>query len=108
MGNYKRHLRLPGLSQSLAVLMATMLCLIPVNSTATAQSGGTVQSGETIAVRTNEEINATRSDGRVFSGSVAEDVRDTQGRVAIPRGTYVEMIVRQVGDKEYALDLESV
>jgi hypothetical protein len=108
MGNYKLHLKMPGLSQSLAVLMAIVLCLAPVGSTAAAQSGGTVESGATIAVRTNDEINVTRSDGRVFSGSVAEDVRDTEGRVALPRGTYVEMIVRQVGDREYALDLESV
>jgi len=103
MGNYRLH----RLSQSFAVLLAILLCL-PVFVTAATQSGGTVASGTEVQVRTNEEINADKSDGRVFSGAVAEDVRDTQGRVAIPRGTYVELIVRPISDKEYALDLESV
>lgn len=88
--------------------MAALLCITPFSGTAKAQSGGTVEAGTTIPIRTNEEINVTKSDGRVFSGAVDADVRDTQGRVALPRGTYVEMIVRQVGDNEYALDLESV
>lgn len=108
MRNYRWKLRLPRLSQSVAVLMATLLCFTPFNGTAKAQSGGTVEAGTTISVRTNEEINVTKSDGRVFSGAIDQDVRDTQGGVALPRGTYVEMIVREIGDNEYALDLESV
>ena len=109
MGNYKTQSRLHRVSQSLAVLMVLlMLSFTPFSGTVKAQSGGTVDAGTTIAIRTNEEINVTKSDGRVFSGAIDTDVKDTQGRVALPRGTYVEMIVRQIGDNEYALDLESV
>jgi hypothetical protein len=104
----RSQLRLPGLSQTLAVLMAALLCLSPFSGTAKAQSGGTVPAGTTIAVRTNEVIDVDRSDGRIFSGSVDQDVKDAQGAVALPRGTYVEMIARQISDNEYALDLESV
>jgi len=85
--------------------MSSLLCTA---SWAFAQSGGTVDAGTTIPVRTNEEIKATKTDGRVFTGSIDEDVRDTRGQVALPRGTYVELLVKEVADNEYALDLESV
>ena len=64
---------------SIALLMASMLCLLPLSGTVRAQSGGTIDAGVNIPVRTNEEINASKSDGRVFTGSVDEDVRDTRG-----------------------------
>jgi len=92
----------------LALLMASMLCLPSLGGTVRAQSGGTVDTGVNIPVRTNEEINTTKSDGRVFTGSVDEDVRDTRGNVALPKGTDVELIVRKVNDDDYGLDLESV
>jgi hypothetical protein len=43
---------------------------------ASAQSAGTIDAGTTITVRTNEQINAGNSDGRVFSGVVEQDVAD--------------------------------
>jgi hypothetical protein len=82
--------------------------MLPLSGTVRAQSGGTIDSGVNIPVRTNEEINTSKSDGRVFTGSVDEDVRDTRGNVALPRGTDVELIVRGMGEGEYGLDLESV
>jgi hypothetical protein len=94
----------PGTALLLGLVLASMLSA-PVSN---AQSGGTVEVGTTIPVRTNEEINVDRSDGRVFSGSVDQDVRDTRGAVALPRGTPVELLVRSISDNEYALDLESV
>ena len=93
---------------SMALLLASILCLPPLSGTVVAQSGGTIDAGVNIPVRTNEAINASKSDGRVFTGSVDEDVRDTRGNVALPRGTDVELVVRTVAEKEYALDLESV
>jgi len=93
---------------SIALLMASMLCLPLLTGTVRAQSGGTIDAGVNIPVRTNEDINASKSDGRVFTGSVDEDVRDTRGNVALPRGTDVELLVRKAGDEEYALDMESV
>ena len=84
------------------------LFLLPLAGVATAQSGGTIDSGMNIAVRTNEEIKVNKSDGRVYSGEVEEDVRDTRGQVALPRGSHVELMVRSVADNEYSVDLESV
>lgn len=98
MRNYKTILGL------LAVIAVCALLSVPTS----AQSGGTVATGTNLAVRTNEEINVTRSDGRVFSGVIDQDVLDSRGQVAIPRGTYVEMLVRKISNDEFALDLESV
>jgi hypothetical protein len=67
-----------------------------------------LQPGMTISVRTNEAIDSARTDYRVYTGIVAEDVRGDNGRLAIPRGSSVEMIVRHGRDNELWLDLESV
>jgi len=92
----------------LVLLTASLFCLLPFSDMAGAQSGGTLATGTTIPVRTNEEINVTKTDGRVFTGAVDEDVKDTRGQVALPRGTPVELMVKNVSETEYALDLESV
>ena len=108
MTNYTLDRRWTGFRISLGVLMASLLCMLPLPGTATAQSGGTVEAGTTIAVRTNEEIKVNKSDGRIFTGAVDQDVQDSRGQVAIPRGTHVELMVKKISDTEYALDLESV
>src|SRR5207248_5899093 len=59
-------------------------------------------------VRTNETINANDSDGRVFTGVVEQDVTNSNGNVAIPKGSNVELMVRKVSNNEVALDLDSV
>jgi hypothetical protein len=65
--------------------------------------------GTTIEVRTNERIEIKdSSDGRIFNGVVGRDVLDPDGNIAIPRGSNVELIVRNIGDHEMAVDLESV
>jgi hypothetical protein len=85
-----------------------MLWTLSFAGSANAQSLGTIDAGTTITVRTNEEINASNSDGRVFSGVVDQDVLNRSGNVAIPRGADVEMLVKSVANKQVALDLESV
>jgi len=69
---------------------------------------GTIDAGTTITVRTNEAINVSNSDGRVFSGVVDKDVISRSGSVAIPRGSDVELLVRNVSNNEVALDLDAV
>ena len=65
--------------------------------------------GTAIDVRTNERIEIKdSSDGRIFYGVVARDVMDPDGNIAIPRGSNVELIVRNIGNHEMAVDLESV
>jgi hypothetical protein len=68
----------------------------------------TVGTGTAISVRTNEQIDAKKIDGKVFTGVVDQDVTDASGIVAIPRGSDAELIVRQGSNRELLLDLESV
>jgi hypothetical protein len=89
------------------IVMIAALAVLPFRGTASAQRAGTIETGTTIDVRTNEEINTDNSDGRVYSGTVDRDVQDRQGNVAIPRGSWVELLVRRVGD-QFELDLDSV
>lgn len=105
---FKPGFRSRKLNGALALFVASLLCLSVSNQTASAQSGGTLDTGTTIAVKTNEEISASSSDGRVFTGAVDQDVLDRQGRVAIPRGAYVELMVKSNSANEYVLDLDSV
>jgi hypothetical protein len=87
--------------------MKTLASLIVVAAVALAQSR-TIGSGTSVTVRTNEKIDAKKSDGRVFSGSVDQDVTDTNGSVMLPRGSSAELVVRQGSNRELSLDLESV
>jgi len=47
-----------------------------------------------IPVRVNESIDVERKDNRVYYGIVDQDVRGDNGRIAIPRGSNAELIVR--------------
>jgi hypothetical protein len=70
-----------------------------------------IEPGTFVQVRTSQGIDSDRTDGRVFSGVVAEDVWDDYSRLAvpaIPRGARVELIVRAARDGDLILDLESV
>jgi outer membrane lipoprotein SlyB len=64
--------------------------------------------GTVISVRPNESIDVERKDNRVYAGIVDQDVRGSNGRLAIPRGSRVELIVRVERDNDLNLDLESV
>jgi hypothetical protein len=68
----------------------------------------TIALGTSISVRNNETIDVQKSDGREFSGAVYQDVLDENGDIAIPRGSYAELIVKYNSDEYLALDLESV
>ena len=67
-----------------------------------------IQPGTNVTVRTNEAIDVERKDNRVYTGVVDQDVRGDDGRLAIPRGSTVELIVRAARDNDLVLDLESV
>jgi hypothetical protein len=67
-----------------------------------------IEPGTVVPVRTNQYISSARADGRIFTGSVSQDVMGTNGAVAIPRGSDVELIVRNAPDGDLILDLESV
>ena len=94
----------------LAVLIVATWCL---SSVAWAQDwdGDHVRRldpGTTIPVRINQTIDVNRSDNRVYYGTVDQEVRGDNGRVVIPRGANVELMVRTARDNDLILDLESV
>lgn len=64
--------------------------------------------GTMITVRPNEAIDVERKDYRVYYGTVDRDVRGENGKLAIPAGSRVEMMVRVAPDNDLVLDLESV
>ena len=67
-----------------------------------------IEPGMVIAVRTNEFISTDRGDGRIYTGVVDQDVRGDNGRLAIPRGSRVELLARVAPDNDLVLDLDSV
>lgn len=67
-----------------------------------------VPNGAEVVVRTNQPIDAREADGRIYTGTVERDLLDRDGRVAIPRGSQVELIARRLGDGDIALDLDSI
>jgi len=67
-----------------------------------------IPAGTTLQVRTTEPIDTQSMDGRIFTGTIENDVRDTQGRMAIPRGATAELVVRRDADDDLVLDLDSV
>src|SRR5437868_779713 len=89
-----------------SLILALSLALvgfIPYSAGAVPQTGGIIDAGTTIQVRTNEEIKVSDSDGRVYSGAVDQDVTDNNGRLMIPRGSNVELVVRKTSGSDLAL-----
>jgi len=64
--------------------------------------------GTVINVRPTEAIDVERKDNRVYTAVVDQDVMGSNGRLAIPRGSTVELMVRVAPDNDLILDLESV
>lgn len=111
------------------VLLLTVVLIFTIG--AFAQSNSVVPSGTQISVRTDQAINvkgnntddnsrnntnnrnypnnnSSYNGDQLYSGTVATDVMDSQGRVAIPAGSPVQLAVVNTGDKQLTLDLRSV
>src|SRR5262245_42176703 len=87
-------------------LMVWMLA-ITTNGTAQVYRGApTLAAGTVINVRTNEAIK-TNDSGEVYTATVEENVIGRNGSVAIPRGSDVDLVVKEVGN-DLVLDLDSV
>ena len=84
--------------------MRILLGLLAATTLAVAQAG-TIGTGTKIVVRTSEMIVVKKGEGRIF---VDMAVRDANGRVAIPRGSHVDLIVRELSNNDLVLDLESL
>jgi len=110
------------------VLMFTIGAFAQMNN-----STALVPSGTQISVRTDQAINVKGGDNQnntnntnsnnnpnypnnnttyngnqLYSGTIATDVMDSSGRVAIPSGSPVQLAVISTNDKQLTLDLRSV
>ena len=77
--------------------------------------GKVVAIGTQISVRTNERIDSkSASVGQLYSAEITEDVPDSSGGIAIPRGSAAQLLIRNIGtggavhSPEVVLDLDSV
>ncbi len=66
--------------------------------------------GTEVNVRTNELISARNTvEGQTYSAQIEDNVRDTDGSIAIPRGSDARLVVRRLeNDGDLTLDLESI
>jgi len=66
--------------------------------------------GTVMALTTNQRIDSREVvQGQTFSAQIAEDIRDTDGSIAIPRGSDASLITRRVeGNGDITLDVESI
>ena len=95
-----------------AIAFASAICMIPSVSAQDRDRDQPrmtrIEPGTNIAVRTGEGIDVDRRDDRVFRGVVDQDVRGENGRLAIPRGSQVDLVVRVAPDNDLIIDLNSV
>ena len=91
------------------LLLAAPALVLSLQFSALAAEVDTLAPGTEVVVRTNEPIEINQWErGRIYRGEIARDVRATDGDLAFSRGTPVELIVRQIGDREMVVDLESI
>lgn len=67
-----------------------------------------IDPGTIVVVRTQQWIDAHRQEGRTYPAILDQDVIGDNGVVAIPRGSRVELMVRETPDHNLVLDLESM
>ena len=69
-----------------------------------------LRAGTELDLRTNERIDSRDVvEGQTFSAQIAEDVRDSDGSVAIPRGSNASLVTRRVeGNGDITLDVDSI
>jgi hypothetical protein len=74
------------------------------------QNGSVLRQGTDIKVRVDEPINVQSAQGgRMYSGSVSQDVKDANGNVVIPQGSPAQLSVTDgVKANELSINLNSV
>jgi hypothetical protein len=69
----------------------------------------TLTNGTEVKVRTDQAINAQSvTSGQSFAATVSDDVRDSSGNVAIPRGARARLAAVRTSDNQISLALSSV
>ena len=74
------------------------------------QTGTTIRQGTDIRVRADQAINLSSArGGRMYDGTVSQDVKDVNGNVVIPRGSRAQLAVTDgVKNNEVSINLNSV
>ena len=86
-----------------------LLFLLVATVAALAQTTRTVPEGAEIKVRTDTAIPAHPPAGKIYAASVSNDVLDTSGNIAIPRGARARLVASPTTNgKDTVLDLRSV
>jgi hypothetical protein len=69
-----------------------------------------VPTGTEVRVRTNEQIDSRQaSEGQWYSAQVEDDIRGTDGSIAIPRGSDATLVTRRIENNgDITLDLQSI
>jgi hypothetical protein len=62
-------------------------------------ASNTIPAGTTLEVLTNEPIVSSKAEGRTYQAELATEVVDSNGRVLLPRGSQVELIVLEAKEK---------
>ena len=88
--------------------MTRLLGIFTAAALALVAQAATIGTNTIISVRTSEEINVKKNDGQVFSGVVDQNVMDANGKVAVPKGSSAELMVKRLSDNQLVIDLESV
>src|SRR5512142_955423 len=89
-------------------LLMVLIVLAATAALATAQQH-TLPQGTDIKVRTDTAIPATPANGARYTATVANDILDQSGAVAIPKGSPAELVAVPSPDgKDTTLDLRSV
>ena len=68
----------------------------------------TIPAGTQLEVRINDRVQVRNADGRVYTGTVVNDVRDVNGNVVIGRGSNAELLARRLDNREMQIDLDSI
>ena len=90
-------------------LKSVLVFLLLAATTALAQNNRVLPEGTEIKVRTDTAIPAKPVSGAAYTATVSNDVLDTSGAVAIPRGARARLVATPTTDgKDTTLDLNSV
>jgi hypothetical protein len=86
------------------------LLLIAASIALLADARVVIPAGTDVLVRTDEPINSkTADEGRVYAAHLDQDLLDSNGTVAVRKGSSAEVLVRRVvSGKELVLDLQAV
>jgi hypothetical protein len=88
---------------------SALICLFALSTFGLAQSSHVLSSGTDIKVRTDTAIPAKPAANARYTGTVADDIKDSSGAILIPRNSHASLVAVPNSDgKDTTLDLRSV